>query len=134
MNKSAIKKYALLLGLAAVLSLAIIRTHSQDNVPFCINAAGCTFDNQPKGQVIVRSFGFPVTYRETSVFKPNNGDQNKPNYAGFSSAQSERRGISKAYILVNIVFWFALLKLLSDVMQKYRSRTSKPVSDAEPKA
>lgn len=90
--------------------------------------------NKPYAQVIVRSFGFPVTYRETSVFKPNNSDQNKPNYAGFSSAQSERRGMSKAYILVNIVFWFALLKTIADVIRKYRPKNAKPASETEPKA
>src|SRR5437870_4842794 len=95
------KKYLILSALAIVLSVAIVRIHSVSNVPFCINAAGCTFQYEPKGQVVERQYGYPLTYKKTSTFRPQNNDSTQKNYAGYAGATIEQQRLSIINIVVN---------------------------------
>ncbi len=117
MNKL-LKTNLIILLIAIVPSVGFVRWNTMNNVPFCVQSAGCSFDIKPKGAVTERFYGFPATYRMTSVFKPVNNNQNDPNYAGYTSASSEQRGFSKLYILVNIVFWVAVLQFLAKWLPK----------------
>lgn len=111
--RQSLKSHLIILVIAVIASLAVVRTNSMNNVPYCIQSPGCTFNTQPKGKLTEKRYGFPATYRETVVFRPNNSDQRQPDYAGYASASTEREGFSLPYVLVNIVFWSALLKLIA---------------------
>ncbi len=117
MNKL-FKTNLIILLIAIVPSLAVVRWNTISNVPFCIHSAGCSFNIMPKGTITERQYGFPVTYRATSIFRPENNNQNDPNYAGYAEAQAERQALILAYVLVNIMFWFALLHLIAKWLPK----------------
>jgi len=117
MNKFTAKKIALITLLSVVLSFAIIRWHSVENVPFCHYSAGCAADANPKGDIKVTTYGYPLAYRQVEKFNPKNSNESAPNYAGFAEAKVEDPNFSPASAIANIIFWFALLHLLSGIIR-----------------
>jgi hypothetical protein len=65
-----------------------------------------------------RNYGFPAVYKQTVTFKPANSDQRTRNYAGYASASAVTKASSWPIILVNVVFWFALLFSLYTLLKK----------------
>ncbi len=113
MNRFTAQKIAVITLLSVVLSFGIIRWHSVENVAFCHYSAGCAPDANPKGDIKVTDYGYPLSYRQVEKFNPNNSDESAPDYAGFAEAKVENPNFSLASAIANIVFWFALLHLLS---------------------
>jgi hypothetical protein len=113
MNAFKAKKYLIIAALALVLSLAVIRWNTEENVPFCVNSAGCSATNTLRGDVTTTTYGYPSTYRQVEKFVPANTNETSGGYAGYKEAQIEREGLSIPKIVSNVVFWFALLHLLS---------------------
>lgn len=110
MNLFSTKKYLILATLSLVLSLVIIRWHSVGNVSFCINSAGCRFED-PKGTITVRTYGFPLAYKQTTSFRPNNSNDKAANYAGYAETSIESQSFSIPSVIVSALFWFGLLNL-----------------------
>jgi hypothetical protein len=108
--------------LSLVLSLAIIRWHGRENVPFCANSAGCPATTTLRGDVTTTLYGYPSTYRQVEKFVPANTNESSGGYAGYAEAKIEREGMSIPKIISNFVFWFALLHLLSRFIQQKKTR------------
>lgn len=101
---------ALLLILSAVLiSLLTYSTQTISNVPFCIHAAGCNAGMEPKGTITDRQYGFPASYKRTSTFVPVHNNQSDPKYPGFAESTAEQQPLSIVNIVINSIFWSALL-------------------------
>ena len=103
----------LLLLVSLILSAGIIHWHSVGNVPFCLDSPVCRFDMEPTGTIKKLYFGYPLSYKITSTFYPINNDANKPNYAGFAQASAEPQKFTVINIFINVLFWFALLRLIT---------------------
>jgi len=99
----------LLIISAALLSVLTYSTQTIRNVPFCIHAAGCNAGMEPKGAITDRQYGFPVSYKRTSTFVPIHYSQNDPKYPGFAESTAEQQPLSVINIMINILFWSALL-------------------------
>lgn len=100
------------LVIVALASLISILSHSfatTSNVPFCIQAAGCNFSIEPKGQITEQQYGYPLSYKKTSTFTPEHNNQNDPKYAGYAEATTVQQELNVLNILINVVFWSALL-------------------------
>jgi len=110
MNSFTSKKYFIIVVLSLVLSLGIIRWHSVANVSFCINSAGCRFED-PKGTITVRTYGFPLAYKQTSSFRPTYNNPKSDNYVGYTATSLETQSFSLPSVLVSALFWFGLLHL-----------------------
>jgi hypothetical protein len=104
----------LLLVVAIILSLVVIRSNSRSDVPWCIDSPACTFEEKPVGKATVRQYGYPLTYRQVQSFEPVNNNADSPDYAGYAEVTTETQRMSTTNIVINVVFWFALLKLLAD--------------------
>jgi len=113
-----------------------VRWTTQENVPFCVQSPGCSFSYEPKGRLRERQQGFPLSYRVVSTFIPAHNKSDDPKYAGYASAQSERQGFSLPYVLMNVLFWTALLKLAYDLWPKRtgQPKAQAPAVDAKPAA
>lgn len=124
------------IAIAGLIGVLIQTWKTVDNVPFCVNSAGCNFSIQPKGQITDRNYGYPLSYKQTSTFTPEHNDQNDAKYAGYAEATTERQPFSWYNILINTVFWAALLfsitRLISDLKgAKYNNSTrEQPTSGA----
>lgn len=126
MNTLLSKRSALFLVLAIILSTAIVRTHSVSNVTACTQSPACTYPNSmPTGTLTTSQYGYPLHYREVVSFVPVNNNEHAPHYAGFASSSVETQGISKVDIVVNIIFWFALLTSLAMFIPLNRTAKSK---------
>lgn len=99
----------LLIISAALLSLVSYSTQAISNVPFCIHAAGCHAGTEPKGAITDRQYGFPASYKRTSTFVPIHNNQSDPKYPGFAESTAEQQPFSIVSVIVNIIFWSALL-------------------------
>lgn len=116
------KKIAILLAVSLVLSLGIVRWNTIDNVPFCHYSAGCQPDVEPQGKITVRNYGYPLEYRQVQIFEPANDNENSPDYAGYAETRVENLQFSLPSLLMNIVFWFALLHLLAQFIKPKDSK------------
>lgn len=112
------RKYLIVVILSVVLSLAIIRWHVQDGVPFCVNSAGCSARETLRGKVTTTTYGFPATYRQVEKFNPANTNPSSGGYPGYAEAKYDTQGFSVFKVVTNIVFWFALLHLLASFLPK----------------
>ncbi len=121
-----IKKLLIVIGSSLVLSLCIIRWHSIGNISFCIHSAGCQFED-PKGTVTIRTYGFPLTYKQVSTFRPTNHDEKAANYAGYAEASIENQSFSILSVVGSAIFWFGLLHLGS---RSIKPRQKTTVQDA----
>ncbi len=130
MTRSLIKKYLIILVIAIIPSVLAIRMHSVDNVPFCIDAAGCGSNLEPKGKVTDRQYGYPLSYKRSSTFIPKNNKQNAPNYAGYAEATTDQQSISIVNMVINVIFWFALLRTLAELLpaKKTKEQPAAPVT------
>lgn len=127
MNTTSAKGLFILIGISLLLSLAIIRWHSVHNVSFCINSAGCR-QEEPKGTITTRTYGFPLAYKQTTSFRPVNNDPKLNNYAGYSETSIENQGFSILSVLINTLFWFGLLHLLATFI---KPKQQAPISGAQ---
>lgn len=124
------KKVAVLLIVSILLSVGIVRWQENKNVPFCINTAGCrgaeTIDGKKIiGDVKVTNFGFPLEYRHVERFRT----QNPPNprdtdQSGYSETELASPSFSLPSIIINVIFWFALLHLLSGLLNLKKDKTA----------
>jgi hypothetical protein len=131
MNAFTAKKLAVVLGLALLLSLAVIRSHSISNVPFCHYAAGCRPDAQPRGKIATRTYGYPLAYRQVQIFNPANSNEKSRDYAGYAETRVESQAFSLPSVIVNVIFWFALLHLLSRFVRPTKTLVPKAAPTPE---
>lgn len=117
MPLSNMKRFALVLLAAAIVSLAIFRVNSISNVPFCHYSAGCVPDATPEGKITQQNYGYPLAYRSVQTFNPINNNERAPNYAGYAETKIINESFSLPSIIINIIFWFSLLWLLSDIVR-----------------
>ncbi len=110
--------------IAIVLSLGAFRAHSYKSVAPCFNTPAC--QSPYTGTLKIRSYGFPIVYRQTATYKPDASNT-------FANSSVEQQGFSWVYVVANAIFWFALLegvyRLWLKVAQKNASGT---VEDAAP--
>ena len=123
LNSFEAKKLLAIAALSLLLGLVIIRWHSVKNVSFCIQVAGCQ-NQEPKGTVTTRTYGFPLAYKEVSSFRPNNNDENAANYAGYAETSNENLSFSVPSVLMNTVFWFGVLNLLAPLIKQRRPKAT----------
>ncbi|HUP26613.1 MAG TPA: hypothetical protein VM124_03155 [Candidatus Limnocylindrales bacterium] len=129
MKQAFVKKYLIILAIAFMPSILAFRIHSVDNVPFCIHAAGCSFNLEPKGKVTERHYGYPLSYKATSTFTLKNNNQSMPNYAGYAEATAEQQALSIVNIVLNVIFWFALLKALAALLPARKLKQPREPAD-----
>lgn len=131
MNGITAKRFFIILGLSLVLSLGIVRWHGAANVPFCIYTAGCRGDETIGGKKIigdvkVTDYGYPLAYRHVEQFKyANPPNPNQDNETGYTHTQLASPSFSVPSIIINVVFWFALLHFLSKLFRKGARKTVK---------
>lgn len=125
-----------IITIACLISVLSYNWTTTNNVPFCVNSAGCNFSIEPKGQITDRQFGYPLSYKQTSTFTPEHSDQNDVKYAGYAEATTERQPLNGYNILINTIFWSALLftvfRLISDARRTKREHetfTEKVIRD-----
>jgi hypothetical protein len=95
-----------ILVLAIACSLLIIRRDGVQNASPCALTPGCVTENtRLSGTIISTNYGFPVAYRTSQTFRPTQG----ANYKEMSITQ---KAVNIPVILIDILFWFALLELL----------------------
>lgn len=121
------KRNSILLLIAIILSLGIIRWHGVNNVSFCVYTAGCRFNETIDGRKIigdvkVTDFGYPLVYRHVGHFRqPNDPSIKKlPNgeaTSGFMETDLAQPSFSLPSVLINVIFWYALLHLLSSFIR-----------------
>lgn len=123
-------KFLRSLAIIVIAGLIGVLSYSQttvNNVPYCVNSAGCDFSIEPKGQITDRQHGYPLSYKQTSTFLPEHNDQNDAKYAGYAEATTERQPFNGSNILINTVFWSALLftifRLISDIKRAKYANT-----------
>jgi hypothetical protein len=131
MNVEAAKKSGVIVLVSLALSLLIIRWHSIDNVPFCHYSAGCTPAATPRGKITVTTYGYPLSYRQVQGFSPSNSSESSPNYTGYAYTRVENLGFSLPSLVMDAVFWFALLSLLSRYVP-WRYGPKKPTAPKPP--
>ena len=106
--------YIIPLLLAVIFSTFIVTSTTTTNVSACVQSPGCvSLQNQPYGKITVDRYGFPVTYRETVTFQPNNSNQKAANYAGYSSASTTTMQASYIDIAISVLFWLSLLHVIA---------------------
>lgn len=106
---------------ACLISVLSYTWKTVDNVPFCVNAAGCNFSIEPKGQITDRQYGYPLSYKKTSTFIPEHNDQNDAKYTGYAEATTEQQKLNVLNIIINTIFWSALLFSLTRLILGARS-------------
>lgn len=79
---------------------------------------------EPEGKVITRSYGYPTTYKQVSLFEPANNDESSVDYAGYAEASVTVQDLNVANIVINTTFWFALLHFLSRFINLNKSGTA----------
>ena len=94
---------------AIALSVGIVRSTSQTGMPPCWRAPACEYGSE-KGELVTIKQGYPLTYREKQIYKPE-----KPIH--YATAGAEQEGMSIPHILINIIFWYALLELIYGIMR-----------------
>ncbi len=110
------KQVFILIIVSLALSVGINLWHVRDNVPFCLDSPACNLNMEPKGTITKHYYGYPVNYKAKEIFEPINKDEKKPNYAGFASAETDLQRFNLVNIIINVVFWFALLKLITNLL------------------
>lgn len=101
MNKFSTKKYIILAVLSLILGLVIIRWHNVSNVSFCVNVAGCR-DQEPRGTVSEKIYGYPLTYKKDSTFRP--AQNNASGDARNAEMSIENQAFSVPSVLLNTLF------------------------------
>ncbi|HEX8181979.1 MAG TPA: hypothetical protein VF575_00080 [Candidatus Saccharimonadales bacterium] len=111
MNSFSTKKYLILALVSLILGLAIIRWHTTNNVPACINTPGCQFDGQ-RGTLGERIYGYPLAYKKVTTFRPS-GNNASSNNTSTAQTSIENQAFSVPSVIMNTLFWFGLLHLLA---------------------
>lgn len=123
--KNKLALYSIFAVISILLSTLIITSNSLSNVTACVKSPGCiNLDKQPRGKLTIRYYGFPSTYKQTATFYPQNGDERRANYAGYAETRSITKAMSIPNIVINIVFWFALLHTLYSLVVKVLPKKS----------
>lgn len=138
--KNRLFPHLIMLVIAVLAGTLFVTWNSLSNVSACVQAPGCTNrDLQPLGTMTTRNYGFPAVYKQTVTFKPANNDQRTRNYAGYASASAVTKAMSWPIVLVNVIFWFALLFSLYTLLRRFgitfsKSATPRPAAaeDVEP--
>ena len=120
MNGPLAKRYLILGLISLVLSLAIVRWHTTNNVSFCYQTPGCQ-NNDPRGAITEKTYGFPLAYKKTTSFRPTNDDPKKADYAGYTQTSIENQSFSIPSVLVSTLFWFGLLHLLASLLWRRKA-------------
>lgn len=71
------------------------------------------------GTLTVRDRGFPISYKEIQSFTPRDSSSNLSPRTYYTFEQDEFREIK---IALNVLFWFALIKLIHDYSSKLKSK------------
>ena len=106
------RKQIIIMLAAAFLSVGIIRWNYVSNVPPCISSPGC--NSSEIGKLTFRRQGYPLIYREVVTFEPNSDSPIK-----YAISTAEPEGFSTVHIIINIIFWYAVLDL---VIRLYKGR------------
>jgi hypothetical protein len=107
------------LAVAVVLSLSVSTWGTLENVTACVQAPGCKqIEQQPLGKLTTHHYGFPAPYKSTVTFVPTKNDPSKPHYAGYTSAKSVTQPFNIVMVLIDVVFWTALLYSLLRLLPK----------------
>jgi hypothetical protein len=121
--KKKVLPYIVILAVAIVASTLITTWSSISNISSCVHAPGCIDQNkQPHGELITRNYGFPSTYKQTVTFNPINNDEKASNYAGYTTASTETKSTSAINIVINIIFWLALLHTCYSFASRQKAR------------
>jgi hypothetical protein len=109
------KRNILISLVIAILASIFVNTWgSISNVSACVQAPGCLQQqDQPIGKLTTKHYGFPAPYKTTVTFEPNNSNEKASNYAGYASASTTTQPVNYVLIIIDIVFWFALLYLVT---------------------
>jgi hypothetical protein len=95
-----------ILVLAIAFSLLIIRRDGVRNASPCALTPGCVTENtRLSGTITTTSYGFPVAYRTSQAFRPTQG-------ADYKEISITQKAVNIPVILIDVLFWFALLELL----------------------
>jgi|GEM_PF-2953193 len=120
-----------LVTVALALSLLVIRRDGLANVAPCEMTPGCVSSNTVvRGTFTTVHYGFPVAYRETKIFRPTKN-------ADYQEMRLTQQGVSVSTIILDVIFWYALLELLwrvrTTIMHTVRRRyeTEQPSPAAE---
>ncbi len=121
MVKNIQRTHVLILAAALILSLGIVRHSTRSGVPPCIGTPGCDLSGPVLGMSNNVKEGYPLTYRERVVFEPTQR-------ADYSSASTELEGFNKTNVLINTLFWYALLTLVVGLFATQQSAPKKKKS------
>jgi hypothetical protein len=99
--------------IAIILGAFITRTETRYNTMPCALTAGCGYSNQELGNLSTRKQGFPLAYKELVTFQPTQNNR----YAETSMQLEQDSGPT---IIVNTIFWFALLELIRSYYKMFR--------------
>jgi hypothetical protein len=119
------KKYLIMAAISLALSLGIIRWHSVANISFCQFTAGCRYQD-PKGTITTKIYGYPLAYKQTTSFRPLHNDEKKPDYEGYTETSIETLSFSVPSVLINSLFWFALLHLVGRLIRQKQIKAAQP--------
>jgi hypothetical protein len=113
----------IIIVIISILAGTLISTwDSSRNVSACVHAPGCIEQSkQPLGTLTTRNYGFPSVYRQYVTFEPINNNEKASNYAGYTSATTNTKSTSVVNIIVNIIFWAALLYASYHLAMKLKS-------------
>ena len=115
MKRAVIGRLALV-TVAIALSLAVFTRDGVRNVSPCDMVPGCVSapDSHVAGTFITMRNGFPVAYRETQIFQPTKG-------ATYKEARLSQEGVKISAIILDVIFWYALLELLFRIRATVRT-------------
>jgi hypothetical protein len=111
------KHHLLLLVIAVLLSIGIVRTTERHPVSPCAMEPGCIVTSQI-GTSHTATRGFPLTLHQTNMFKPE-----KPIH--YAETKVETEGFSVPFLIMDVVFWFALLDLAWRIITFLKSNSNK---------
>lgn len=115
MKKLLNTKNIVLLAISIFLSLATHTSLSLYNVDPCFPIAGCESAGKLVGDLTFYKQGYPLPYKEYNTFVRTSGES----YGEGSMGDGE---IYCANIVLDILFWFALLTLLLNGYNKYKNK------------
>lgn len=108
--KKKILPYLVIIVISVIAGILINTKQSLNNVSACVRAPGCVEqDKQPIGKLTTNNYGFPATYKQVITFEPANSNEKASNYAGYASASAETKSTSVLHIVINVLFWAAVL-------------------------
>lgn len=125
MKKLYTNKYFRALGIVIIALLIGVLAQTWktvNNVPFCVDSAGCNFSYEPKGEITDHHYGYPLSYKQTSTFVPEHNNQNDAKYAGYAEATTERQKFNGYNILINTIFWSAILFCVARLISSLRGK------------